>query len=118
MTTTPARPNNPIGPFKDDELRRIVTDVPSFEKVFDAFPILVVVKSACKGSFGKILIWNPFAAELTWVFREDAARHQKNKYLPAEPRQFFAQKDREPMGRRDPVGEPTQSSKGETRVQC
>ncbi len=118
MIPASAALHNPIGTFKEDDLRRIVTDVPFFEKVFDAFPVLVIVKSACETSFGQILIWNKFAAELTGISREDALGHQVGDYFPEEQRQFFEQKDRETMGGCDPLvipEEPIQNRQGQTR---
>lgn len=93
----------PLSQLDNDELSRIVANAPFFQKIFDAFPVLVVVKSVKGDSFGEILIWNRFAADLTGVSLNEALGKHVDENFPPDQRQFFRDKDRESIDTRQQV---------------
>lgn len=95
--------NIPLSQLDQEDLSQLVADAPFFQKIFDALPIQVIVKSAKPDSLGKVLIWNKFAAEITGISRKEAVGVRVDNFFPSEQREFFEQKDREAIENRKPI---------------
>jgi PAS domain S-box-containing protein len=100
------------------QLRRIVNEPEFFQLIFDAVPLLVVVKSMVPESFGRFLLWNRVATEWLGLHPEEVLGRTDFDFFPHEQAAFFQQMDREVMksGRMQEIpNEPIQSRDGEMR---
>ncbi|HVE16128.1 MAG TPA: PAS domain-containing protein [Chthoniobacterales bacterium] len=94
------------GRFDDRQLRRIVSEPEFFQRIFDALPMQVVVKSMSPETTGQFLLWNRVAEEWLGLKASEVLGKTDQDFFPPDQAKAFRETDLQVMRSREIVEVP------------